>query len=182
MNTRRKAFTLIELLAVMTVFSAIFGTVMLTLHAMQKTSRGFSQGLAASAQLQRFATQLRSDAHQASDAELKLADPENTATTLLELTLTDKQVVTYQLYEDRIERRAISDGTIVHQDSFSVSPVRDQGWSLDEKRPSPLLTVHLNRNAGNGSDTVPTLIPIRVDAALRIATLSATTTSSSTTP
>ena len=75
MNTRRKAFTLVELLTVMTVFSAIFATVMLTLYAMQKTSRGFSEGIATSAQQQRFDTQLRVDAHQSQDAELK-ATPE----------------------------------------------------------------------------------------------------------
>ena len=77
MNARRKAFTLIELLAVMTVFSAIFGTVMLTLYAMQKTSRGFTDGIATSAQQQRFVNQLRVDAHQARETELKQANPEN---------------------------------------------------------------------------------------------------------
>jgi len=169
MNARRKAFTLVELLTVMTVFSAIFGTVMLTLYAMQKTSRGFSEGIATSAQQQRFDTQLRVDAHQSREAELKKANSEDTAPTLLELTLSDNQVVKYQLYEDRIERQAFASGNVVHHEFFSVSPVLGQGWSLDQVRPFPLLSVQLNQNSGNGSDTGPTLIPIRVDAAVRIA-------------
>ena len=173
MNARRKAFTLVELLTVMTVFSAIFGTVMLTLYAMQKTSRGFTDGIATSAQQQRFDTQLRVDAHQSRDAELK-ANPGDAAPTLLELTLSDNQVVKYQLYEDRIERQAFSLGNVVHQELYSVSPVLNQGWSLDDKRPFPLLSVQLNQNAGHGSDTSPTLIPIRVDAAVRIAASSET--------
>ena len=182
MRARREAFTLVELLTALTVFSTILGTMMLTLHAMRTTSRGFTQGIAAATQQERFATQLRLDTHQARNGVLKRARLEETADTLLQLTLADSRIVEYRLFEDRIERRARSGEAIVHRDSFVVSPLLDKGWSLDESRPFPLLTVQLNQIAAHGSGTAPTLSPVRVNAALRISTLPTTTASSSTTP
>jgi prepilin-type N-terminal cleavage/methylation domain-containing protein len=178
MRARRKAFTLIELMTVLTVMSAIFGTMLLTLYAMQKTSHQFTDGIAAAAQQQRFAGQLRVDAHQAKEASIRRARPGDPAATILKLTLADDQTVEYRLFEDGIERRANPGEATVQQESFSARPVLDKGWSLDETRPSPLLTVYLNQNAGTGSDTTPTLIPMRVDAALGVSTWSGATAAS----
>ncbi len=182
MNAKRRAFTLIELLAAMAVLSVIFATMLLTLYAMQKTSHGFTDAIAATTQQQRFTIQLRTDAHQAQNATLQPADSDETASTVLEMTFADDEIVEYRLNEDQIERRMRSGATVVHQESYSVSPVLETGWSLDNTRPTPMLTVHLHQNAGNGSGRTPTLIPLTVAAALRISTVSTTTATSLPTP
>ncbi len=182
MRTQRKAFTLIEVITALTVLSTIFGTMLLTLHAMQKTSRGFTEGLTATTQQQRFVTQLRRDAHQAQKAVLKRVDPDDTKDLLLELTLANGQVVEYRLFASQIERHIRSSEAIVAQDSYHVAPVLDKGWSLDTSRPFPLLTLYLNQISGRGATVAPTLIPLRINAALRISTAPTSAAAESATP
>ncbi len=168
MSTQRKAFTLIETLVSLTLLSAIFGTMLMTLFAMKKTSHRFSEGLMATSQLQRFAVQLRGDAHQAQKAVIERADAEDSATVLLTLTLASDHVVEYRLTEDRIERQVHKGQAVTQHESFSVSPVLDKGWAVDRARPFPLLSVYLNRTSDNKA--VMTREPIGIHAALRIST------------
>ena len=165
MNSRRKAFTLVELLVVMTVITAIFGVMLLTLHAMQKTSVKITDRTAEAAQQQRFAIQLRSDAHQADKASVRKADDKETADTILKLSLANDQFVEYRLTKDQVERRVLSGNSTEHQEAFTVLPDVESGWVLDQQR--PLVSVHLLQNSDGSTNTL-TLEAIQVKAALRV--------------
>ena len=182
MKAACKAFTLIELVAAMSIFSAIFVTMLLALHAVQNTTGGVTDGIASAVRQQRFAIQLRTDAHQAHNAVLRQADPQEPAKSVLELTLADRQLIRYRLFEDRIERRASRGDAPVHQESFPSSPVLHKGWSLDAARPYPLLTVYLHQFAATQPNATATLTPIRIDAALRVAAPPATISTTSSLP
>lgn len=168
MKRPRAAFTLVEMLAVMFVLSAILGTWILTLHAMRKTGFQFTDGMDAAAQRRRFAVQFRNDTHQARGATVKRVDQDEPAATVLELTFPDDRVVEYRLREDRIQRRNRSRDAIVSQESFRMAPVLEQGWSMDETRPFPLLSVYLDQGPGVGANETPTLRPVLVRAAVGV--------------
>ena len=163
MSSRRKAFTLVELLVVMTVVTAIFGAMLATLHAMQKTSVKITDRTAATAQQQRFAVQLRSDAHQANRATVRKSDDKDTQETILKLLMANNQTVEYRLGTDRIARRVLSGNSTTHQETFAVRPVVEDGWVLDQQR--PLVSVHLHQTSHGGPKTLEAL---QVKAALRV--------------
>ncbi|MFW6171985.1 MAG: prepilin-type N-terminal cleavage/methylation domain-containing protein [Planctomycetota bacterium] len=168
MKRQHTAFTLVEMLAVMTVLSAILGTWILTLHAMRKTGFQFTDGMDAATQRRRFAVQFRNDTHQARAATIKRVDQDEPAATVLELTCPDDRVVEYRLHADRIQRRNRSGDAIVSQESFRMAPVLEEGWSTDETRPHPLLSVYLDQGPGVGANETRTLHPVLVRAAVGV--------------
>ena len=168
MKKPRRAFTLVELLTAMSIFSVIFATVILTLHALFRTSSGLSDGVAAAVQQQRFAAELRHDAHESLSATLSSPEGPDGVATVLNLSLAEGQDVEYRLYPHRIERRLRAADAVTHADSYGASPVLDQGWKLYGDRSTPLLEVLLRHDATaviQGRDSLP---PVQVRAALRI--------------
>lgn len=181
LRSRRRAFTLIETVTALTVMSAIFGTMVLTLHVMQKSSQGLTDGMNVSAQQQRFAMQLRRDARQALSATTSREANDGPAQAL-ELSLADGRSVKYRMSADGIDRHVMSGQSIVHRDSFAVSPVLDNGWAVDTERTAPLVTVHLHRDAGIGTQTNPTLVPLQLVVALQTSHSNEATASASSRP
>jgi hypothetical protein len=152
----------------MTVLAAIFGTVLMTIYALQTSSRGMTESLADTVQQRRFATQLRTDAHAARGVELAVSEGQDQKETkaLLTLDMDDGQQIVYQLKGEEIERQIRSSQSTVHRESYYVSPVVETGWTIDRARAKPLLSVHLHRHSGPGEDAGITLPSMRVDAAV----------------
>ncbi len=171
MRVHRKAFTLIEMLVVMGVFSALFGTVTLSLYAMFRTSDGLSEAVSEVVQQQRFAAQLRRDAHEALAAQVTSPQESPIAATLLRLSLADGRWFEYRLQETRIERHVRKGDAVLSIDSYSVWPVIDRGWILSDPTSGSLLTVYLHRQAGSVTSAKPQLPPLPVKAALSVACL-----------
>ena len=107
MRSIRRGFTLVEMLAVMAVFSVTMSVIILTLHALQKAGDRAHANMSAGVELDRFATQLRTDAHAARTFTLSPTEPANSAASVLTLTLPDQQIVEYQLTADQIQRLSV---------------------------------------------------------------------------
>jgi hypothetical protein len=159
------------MLVVMSVSSALFGMISLSLYAMFRTSSSLSDAVAATAQQQRFAAQLRSDAHESISATLVAPEEPSGVAAVLRLELTDGHSIEYRLQEGQVERQLRAGDSVLSIDSFRVVPVMNEGWILDDNRPAALLTVYLHQQPGSETGVKPTRYPLKVTAALGITCL-----------
>ena len=168
MKRRNRGYSLVELLAVLSVFSVILGTVMLTLHAMYRTNSQMRDNLDNVVQRERLAAQLRSDTHEALSAELAEADGQPGSMTVLRLALHHARTIEYHLHAEKIARRVLSGERVHQQETYRVVPVLEKGWSIDSQRPHPLISVYIQQRPVESADGHHGLVPIRLDAAIRI--------------
>jgi prepilin-type N-terminal cleavage/methylation domain-containing protein len=165
MRSIRKGFTLVEMLAVMAVFSVTLSTIVLTLHALQKAGNRAHASVSAGVELDRFATQLRSDAHAARTCTLSPTEPANIAANVLTLTLPAEQIVEYLLSADQIQRRVRSGDVDQHHESYRVQPLLEKGWTLTANTSAPLVTINLQPAKARGNHPRG-LAPLSVHAAV----------------
>jgi len=161
MRTSRKGFTLVELLAVISVFTVSLATIVLTLYGLRQSSERVQAHLQAGVQQTRFVHQLRLDAH---DAIAPVAPP--TANTVLQLVLPEDQQIEYSLHADRIERLVRSGDTVLQRESYRVTPDVQQGWTTVTTGARPLVAVYLQRPAIGRSQVHPNALPWRIEAAV----------------
>jgi prepilin-type N-terminal cleavage/methylation domain-containing protein len=182
MRSRRRGFSLIELLAVMSVFSVTLTTIVMTLHGLQKSGDRLRASMDIGIQQGRFAHQLRTDAHAAQAFVTRPADNAEAPSTILQLTLPDQKIVEYRLRADGIERLLRSGDTVQQRESYRVLPVPQQGWMVVAGGAQPLVTVCLQGQSGGASTTHPSLPPWRVDAVLGLLSAEKTTTTGESVP
>jgi type II secretory pathway component PulJ len=156
---------LIEMLAVMAVFSVTLSVIILTLHALQKAGDRAHANVSAGVELDRFATQLRADAHAARTFALSPTEPAQSAASVLTLTLPDQQIVEYQLTSDQIQRRVRSGDVDQHHESYRLLPVLEKGWTLNANSFAPLITINLQPAQSRGNHPRG-LAPLNVHAAV----------------
>ncbi len=172
MKASRSAFTLIELLVVMAVFSVVFATASLSMFALFRTSDGVTTGLQAALQQDRFAAQLRRDAHASLEVKTSSAPQSPEVATILQLSQPDGRVIEYRLQPEQIEREVRSADQILSVDSFRVPPRCDIGWMVDRQRLHPLVTVQLCPHPGCRINAVRQPAPVPVVVAVGIVTCS----------
>jgi prepilin-type N-terminal cleavage/methylation domain-containing protein len=165
MRSIRRGFTLVEMLAVMAVFSVTMSVIILTLHALQKAGDRAHANVSAGVELDRFATQLRADAHAARTCTLSPTEPAQSAASVLTLTLPDQQIVEYQLTSDQIQRLVRSGDVDQHHESYHVRPVLEKGWTVNANSSAPLLTINLQPAQSHGNHPRG-LAPLNVNAAV----------------
>lgn len=166
MRSLRKGYSLVELLAVLSVFSVALTTIVLTLHGLQKSGDRVRANLDVGVQQGRFVHQLRTDAHAAQALVTSPSDNGAVVPTVLQLTLPDQQTIEYRLHADQIERLVRTGDMLQHRESYRVVPIVAQGWTTVTDGVRPLITVHLQRSMA-GLTTVHQNLPSwRVDAVL----------------
>ena len=167
MRSIRRGYTLVEMLAVMAIFSVTMSVIILTLHALQKAGDRAHANVTAGVELDRFVTQLRADAHAARTFALSPTEPAQSAASVLTLTLPDQQIVAYELTSDRIQRLVRSGDVVQHHESYRVRPVLEKGWTVNViKNPSaPLISINLQPSRSRGNHPRG-LAPLNVHAAV----------------
>jgi len=165
MRSIRRGFTLVEMLAVMAVFSVTLSTIVLTLHALQKAGDRAHSNVSAGVELDRFTAQFRTDAHAARTFTVSPTEPANSAAHVLALTLPNEQIVEYQLSADQILRRVRSGDVDQHRESYRVQPLLEQGWTVTANTSSPLVTINLQPAKDRGNHPRG-LAPLSVHAAV----------------
>lgn len=166
MKSRRSAYTLVELLAVLSVFSATLAIIILTLHGLQKSSDRLRSDLESGTEQGRFAHQLRSDAHAAETFVARAAENSADQPTTLELTLPDQQTIEYQLCDDHVQRLVRRGNAVVQRESYRVVPAAHRGWTAVTTGVRPLVTVYLQRPAASAPDAHPSAPLWCVDAVI----------------
>jgi len=160
---RRRGYSLLECLVVISLLASILGTVGWTMHALHRTDRRLGDALLASGALERLAGQLRADAHLAESAAASPASGETPAGRELSLTLPAERSVRYTLLPRAVERVVRRGTTLEHRETYPVVATA-AGWQVTPSLIS--LTVQFEPQA----PAVPnaTVRTGRIDAAVRL--------------
>ena len=126
----RRGFSLIELLAVMTVASVIFGVLGVSIFALHRTQTRVQDDSHTAAALADFARRLRADAHAATAASLQ-TDGDAEPSESLVLDYDDGRRIEYRFdtASRRIHREVRQADEIVHRDAFVLPRGAEVRWS-----------------------------------------------------
>jgi prepilin-type N-terminal cleavage/methylation domain-containing protein len=148
MRRRTRGFTLIEMLGAMTLLGAVWATVALALHSLQKAERGLTRGFESANAMDDLAQRLRSDAHAARSALLQ--DTEDGSALLLEASPSRR--VRYRKLGQGVERAVLANEEVEHRETFYL-PLEVVRWEIAERNPGRLVLLKLSlRNPGRTLD------------------------------
>jgi type II secretory pathway pseudopilin PulG len=127
---RRAAFTLIEMLVVLTLSVLLLASISTAIAALLRAQGRLEDDLRHAAQLSRFDSQLRSDAHRAHSVE----QPDQ-ATVVFHL---PTQRVEYTSEPTRIVRSLRQDDSILHREVFPLAAKTTVAWTIAAAEGAPL--------------------------------------------
>jgi len=163
----RRGHTLAECLIVITLVATVMGTVSLTLHSLYQADRRVRDTVAHEKSLDRFAAQLRSDAHQAVSATIGQPSSESDPATELQLELAGDETIQYRIHEQNIERVVRRADTVQHRETYPL-PTSSPGWQLREDGTSPVVSLALELDARDQANGRLAQRQYRVDAAVSV--------------
>lgn len=169
MRLRRRGYSLTECLIAITLIATIMGTVALTLHAMYGADRRARDTMAHERSLDRFAAQLRSDAHQAASATIQQPSSETDPATELQFELPREQTIQYTVQTHNIERVVRRADTVQHRETYPL-PASSTGWQIREDGASPVVSLVLELDARGRANEQLVPREYRVDAAVNLIT------------
>lgn len=127
MKTRRKAYTLVEMLVVISITAVLLSLVTMALGRMLRATREVHAGGGQQLAWDRLLEQLREDAHAAVEAEVREA-AEGPA--VLSLTLPAGRTVSYQATPMGLQRQVEVAGQTEHQDWFRIQQAESLRWKV----------------------------------------------------
>lgn len=158
MNQKRRAVTLIELTAALTVLSLLWLAVTSVLYSMHRANHRLRIELQQDQAFDRFSIRLRRDAHEASSASIN-EEPDRSS----ELVLSAAQAtsVHYGASVDGFYRVVRKGDSTVHQDEFRTGNATS-GWELDTSGNSTMIVLTLTSNDKQGQSITPRKIKASV--------------------
>jgi type II secretory pathway pseudopilin PulG len=164
MKTRR-GHSLVECVIAIGLIGATFTTVAVAMSGMYRTSRRVCRAAGTELDLERFAAQLRGDAHQSlSVKEDIVTSPSGDAKTL-SLTLTSERSVYYTLREGHVERVLRRGDALQHRETYRLSGAFTARWFVDRDRARPMVSLILEAGAAGASSPLG-FQAMRIDAAV----------------
>ena len=169
MRTRRGS-SLFECLIAIGLIGATFSTVAVAMSGMYRTHRRVRGEAGRELELERFAAQLRADAHQALSVEEEtVADPNaadpNAAVKILSLTLPGGRSVHYTLQERRVERVLRRGDELLHRETYRLPGAFIARWGVARDRSWPMVSLMLEPGPA-GPDSPLGFQAMRIDAAV----------------
>ncbi|MCY2992488.1 MAG: type II secretion system protein [Planctomycetota bacterium] len=126
---RRRGFSLVELMIVMTIASVSIGLVGVCLQGLYRAEQRTRQQMTQRAALTQLGLRFRSDSHEAARVDrAEQAKPGGTGG--LVLTVRDGRTITYHADGGQVERTVQRGGQVVHHDAFRLPGVR-VAWVLE---------------------------------------------------
>ena len=162
MRTRR-GHSLVECLITIGLIGATLSILAVAMSRMHRSCLRVSQASTAELELERFALQLRTDAHQALSVERDGAN-DATAGTLL-FTLADDLSVKYTLQATRVERLLRRGDEVRHRETYRLPKSFTAAWQVRTDRSSPLVSLKLEPGPV-GSSVSLGFQSIQIDAAV----------------
>jgi len=129
--TRRRGFTLVEMLVVITVFAFLLASVALAIGTLFRAQGELQDELAQAHIGSRLAAQLRADAHLATSAEV--VEDGDTANVRLSL---PNATVNYATHPRRIIRTVAHGETEAHREVFPLLDGTTTRWELPDEAPA----------------------------------------------
>ena len=138
---RRRGHSLVELLIAMLLLGTVLGTLALSLHRMFRAEQRISDHLVLGSELERLATQLRTDTHASLTASVGTV-AEDAATgrdDRLTLVQADDQQIEYRITEEQIERVVSEAGKAVHRETYRLATDVQATWQVQEDFERPVI-------------------------------------------
>jgi len=164
MRTRR-GHSLVECLIAIGLIGATLSIVALAMSQMRRSCRRVSQASTTELELERFAFQLRTDAHQALSVELEGADDATAAAGTLLFNLADELSVKYTLQAVQVERLVHRGDEVRHRETYRLPKSFTAAWEVQTDRPLPLVSLKLEPGPV-GSNVSLGFQSIQIDAAV----------------
>ena len=119
MNRSRRGYSLVQVVAVMSIGTVVLGISVTVLHSLFRMSHALQQQVESDAALERFARRLRLDSQRAADFSIAPTPAaEGTTVTALELTIAPQERIVYRANEGEVVREQWLGGEAIHRDSF----------------------------------------------------------------
>lgn len=128
---RRTAFTLVELLLIVTIFTFLLAGVAVALGTLLRAKGQLQDDLERSSQVARLVKQLRADAHRAVTAE----EPDDTTIVFH----SQQMQIKYLTETNRIVRTIVDGEETLHREVFPLATKTSIRWEVSESTP-PLLS------------------------------------------
>ncbi len=112
----RNGFSLVELLIVMSVGTAMLTVAMSVLYLLKETQSNVRQRLASGRRVTRLADQFREDVHGASAVNRVPDETSSPAATVWQFTIQPETVVRYEIRDDEVRRVRNTEDRKIHED------------------------------------------------------------------
>jgi prepilin-type N-terminal cleavage/methylation domain-containing protein len=165
MRARRRGYSLIECLVVMTLLGAVLSFVTLTIHATFRVQRQWTDASAYSRAIERLVAQLRADAHRATAASVAEPATQGGAGRGLSLTLPAAETVQYTAGPRGIDRVVRRGEKIAHRETYPVSAAA-AAWHVRRDAGRPLVSLDLNLQTDARPEGPAACPPYRFTAAV----------------
>jgi type II secretory pathway pseudopilin PulG len=132
---RNAAYTLVELLVVITLATVVFATVGVLLHSAWRVERSVQDQRESHDTLDRLASQFRADIHAASTVQTSsISDPANKKPPIPQLlaTLRERSTVEYRFDQGTMTRTLRAADQVTAQESFVMPAGATIGWQLSK--------------------------------------------------
>ena len=162
MRTRR-GHSLVECLITIGLIGATLSIVAVAMSQMRRSCQRVSQASTTELELERFAFQLRTDAHRALSVEREGAN-DATGPALL-FRLADELSVKYTLQATHVERLLHRGDEVRHRETYRLPKSFTAAWQVQTDRPAPLVSLKLEPGPV-GSSVSLGFQSIQIDAAV----------------
>ncbi len=165
--SRRNGYTLVECLVVIALIGTAMTTVAVAMSGMHRAGQRVRAETAVEMDLQRFAVQLRADAHEALSAEQEDGDDDKGSAPTLRLTLRDDETVRYTVGEETVQRERRRGDERVHRETYRLPQAYTAHWELEESGLVPMVRMKLEPEPVELSSPMGTET-IQIDAAVGV--------------
>ncbi len=152
MRQRPRGTTLVELLVVITVCSAVMSASGVLLHGMYRADKDTRLAIAADASVARFSLQFRRDSHAAKEASL-LTDGGGKTTGIV-LRAAGQPAIEYRWHGTDVVRTVKESDKTTHRDSFRFASGSSVAWHLPSSD-SSRVAVQISRVPRRGAKMAP---------------------------
>lgn len=157
--SRRRGFTLIEMLLALALTAMTFTTVLVALHGVFRSETNLRAEVRNDLDLSRLAAQFRTDAHEATSVH-----PGEEAS-LLVFRLAADQSAEYRLTSRRVERLQRRGSQIERQETYAFPKALKPQWQIATEGASPRASLVLEPDASEAPGPLAPR-PVRIDAAV----------------
>jgi prepilin-type N-terminal cleavage/methylation domain-containing protein len=159
MTSRRRGFTLIEVLVMITLIGVALTAAVTTLVALLRIERQVRSDQTQHQSLISLASRWRADAHAAVAAST--SDD-------CEMTLSDGRTIRYSFEAPRIVREVRRAGDVVHRDAFVISPRAEVAFAVLGDPPRRLVQLSISPKPESDAAYAAAVRPALLDAAVNL--------------
>jgi type II secretory pathway component PulJ len=128
------------MLVAIALLSAVLAAATLSMHTIYRASDQMHDALATQRQLERLATDLRTDAHAAEAATVN-RDGAGGQPETLQLALSDDRIVRYTARPEGFVRTVLGADQVQQRETYRLAPVTEARWQVQTERPTPLVSL-----------------------------------------